>query len=355
MVTRRLESPASSPAKNPTISDVATLASVSKSTVSAVLNSKPTIKESTRREVLRVMAELKYRPSRSARRGFRPVAHRSISFVVKEALNPYYAEELRGIQEVAAERGYTIFMSSSDGQHDLERGIVEQCMERELDGLIITPIRNDDSDLTHLFDLKRNNIPFVLLEQVKGIRANLVDVDNVKASFEAVRHLIEQGHSRIVHFAGPNYSEHSRERAEGMRRAFSESHLVFGDAMLIRAGAAPEDGYRTGLEYFGAQRDNRPTAVTCYNDLVALGLLRALRELEISVPDEVSVVGFDDLRILEFFPLPLTTVHVPMYEMGKRAAEMLIRQIEARTEFPPEKVFLDAELMIRGSTRAPAM
>lgn len=353
MVARRFEIRGGASARNPTISDVATLAAVSKSTVSAVLNNKQAIKDSTRREVLRVMAALNYRPSRSARRGFRPVTRRCISFVLKEAQNPYYAEALRGIQEVAGEAGYVVFVSSSDGRHDLEHNIVEQCVERELGGLIITPIRDDDSDLSHLFDLKRNNIPFVLLEQVKGIRASLVDVDNVKASCEAAQHLITQGHARIVHFAGPQYSEHSRERVDGVRRAFSESHLVFDDAVVVHAGHSAEDGYRAGRVYFDAIGDARPTAVTCYNDLVALGLLRALRELGIAVPDDVSVVGFDDLRILDFFPLALTTVHVPIYEMGRRATEMLIRQIENQDESPPEKVFLDAALVIRGSTRAP--
>ncbi|HEY8485184.1 MAG TPA: LacI family DNA-binding transcriptional regulator [Longimicrobiales bacterium] len=337
--------------KKPTIVDVAARAGVSKSTVSAVINNKDVVSESTRRAVLQAIEELNYRPNPAARRGFRPLTSKSIHFIVKEAPNPYYAEALAGIQEVAGKKGYLVSVSSSDGRSELEKQIVEQCMEREVGGLIIAPIRDDDSDLSHIFELKRHNIPFVLLENVRGIRANLVDVDNVKASSEAVKYLIEQGHSRIVHFAGPRYSEHSQERAEGVRRAFSESHLVFDESMIVHAGDSPEDGYRTGLEYFRGKGKERPTAVTCYNDLVALGLLRALRELGIRVPEEVSVIGFDDLRILAYFPLALTTVHVPKYEMGKRAAEMLIRQIESSKELPVEKVLLEAKLMIRDSTR----
>jgi len=338
--------------KHPTISDVAALAGVSKSTVSAVLNNKK-IRETTRRAVLRVIEELNYRPSPSARRGFRPATGKSITFIVKEAPNPYYAEILLGIQQVAGDHGYLISVSSSEGSYEVERRIVEQCTEREVDGLIITPILSDDVDLSHLFELKRHGAPFVLLEEVRGIRAHLVDVDNVKASGEAVKFLIDQGHSLIVHFAGPKYSEHTQERADGVRRAFSESHLRFDEAMIVHAGASPEDGYRVGLEYFSARREDHPTAVTCYNDLVALGLLRALTELGIRVPEEVSVIGFDGLDLLDYFPLPLTTVRVPKYEMGKRAAEILIRQIESRTSSPaePEKVALKAELVVRASTR----
>jgi LacI family transcriptional regulator/LacI family repressor for deo operon, udp, cdd, tsx, nupC, and nupG len=336
--------------KNSTISDVAALAAVSKSTVSAVLNDRSTVKDSTRRTVLRAIDELNYRPSASARRGFRPAARRTISFLVKEAQNLYYMEVLGGIQEVADREGYLVSVFSSEGRYETEQRIVEQCMESEVDGLIVAPILNDDTDLSHVFELKRNRVPFVLLEDVRGIRAPLVDVENVRASAEAVRYLIGLGHSRIAHFTGPAYSQHSEERAAGVRRAFSESQLIFHESMIVPAGDAAPDGYRAGMEYFGSLEGERPTAVTCYNDLVAIGLLRALRELEIRVPEDISVIGFDDLLILDYFPIPLTTVHVPKYEMGKRAAEMLMQQIGSPRDFQVEKVFLDAELVLRAST-----
>lgn len=340
--------------KNPTITDVAELAGVSKSTVSAVLNNKSTIKDSTRRSVLRAIDELNYRPSASARRGFRPAEGKSLSFVVKEAQNPYYAEVLAGVQEVADREGYLVTVYSSEGRYELEHRIVERCMESETGGVIMAPILNDDTDLSHIFEMKRHRMPLVLLEDIRGVRANLVDVENVRASADAVRYLIELGHSRIVHFAGPDYSQHSQERAEGVRRAYSESHLSFHDSMVVPAGDAPEDGYRAARAYFGEGRAERATAVTCYNDLVALGVLKALRELGIAVPDEVSVIGFDDLAILDYFPLPLTTVRVPKREMGRRATELLIQQLESAREFPVEKVLLDAELVVRAST-APAV
>lgn len=334
-----------------TISDVAAHAGVSKSTVSAVLNDRSVVKDSTRRLVLRAIKELNYRPSPSARRGFRPVAVKTITFVVKEAQNPYYAEVLAGIREVVEAKGYLVTMSSSEGRHELEQRIVDQCLEREADGVIITPCLSGDADLSHIFELRRNHLPFALLEDVRGLRANLVDCDNVQASCEAVQHLIGLGHARIIHLAGPDYSQHSQERTEGVRRAFSESHLIFERSMIVPAGDSAEEGYRIGLEYFGKQGNDRPTAVTCYNDLVTLGLLRALRELGLRVPDDVSVVGFDDLEILRYYPLRLTTVHVPKYEMGRRAAELVMRQIESGEESPVEKVFLQAKLVVRESTR----
>jgi LacI family transcriptional regulator/LacI family repressor for deo operon, udp, cdd, tsx, nupC, and nupG len=170
-----------------------------------------------------------------------------------------------------------------------------------------------------------------------------------------VEFLIGQGHTRVVHFAGPAYSTHSEERVNGVRRACSGSRVIFTDADIVPAGAHIEDGYRAGLEYFrGRSVSDRPTAVTCYNDLVALGLCRALAELGIQVPADISVVGFDDLELLNYLPLPLTTVRIPKAEMGRIAAQLLIRQIESKESLPPQKTYLAAELVVRQSTSPPA-
>ncbi len=169
----------------------------------------------------------------------------------------------------------------------------------------------------------------------------------------AVQHLIAQGHERIVHFAGPPYSMHSGQRVEGVRRAFSETHLAFSDAFVVETGAHLEDGYEAGRAYFKeVALEERPTAVTCYNDLVAIGLLRALNELGLRVPEDISLIGHDDLDILEYLPQPLSSVRMPKFEMGRRAAEMLVRQTEVNRALAPEKLYLDAELILRASVVA---
>lgn len=336
--------------KNPTIADVAERANVSKATVSAVINDKGTVKKSTRRRVLKSIEELNYRPRASARRGFRSASTKSIGLVIKEADNPYYAEVAAGVREAVREKGYSIIISSSEGSYTSEQRVVDLLTSQDTDGLIITPVLDGEADLSHIFELKRRNVPFVLLEEVRGVQASLVDVDNVAASSKAVKHLIELGHEHIVHFAGPPYSMHSAERIEGVRRAFSESHLIFGDAFIVEAGAHLKDGYQAGLAYFeGLAAEDRPTAVTCYNDLVALGLLRALGELSIQVPEDISIIGHDDLEMLRYLPLSLSSVRMPKFEMGRRSAEILIRQMEANRALSPEKVYLDAELAIRDS------
>ncbi|HET7457889.1 MAG TPA: LacI family DNA-binding transcriptional regulator [Gemmatimonadaceae bacterium] len=340
-----------------TISDVATHAGVSKATVSAVLNGTGTVKQTTRDRVLAAAEALNYRPIHSGHRAAVARRDRCIALLIKEHDNPYYAAIIDGARACVASAGYTLLVVSTAGEYESERRAVEVLRAKDVDGLIVTPVLDEHADLGHYFELRRRNIPFVLLEEVRGLPASLVDVNNVEASRRAVEHLIALGHSRIVHFAGPAYSAHSRQRVDGVRHAYSGSRLVFGDDAVVPAGAHMEDGYRAALALFrsGGRRgaEARATAVTCYNDLVAVGVYRALRELGLRVPDDVSVVGFDDIPLCEYLACPLTTVRVPKFEMGETAARMLVEQIEAAEAIPPKKVFVDATLVVRASTAPP--
>ncbi len=334
-----------------TIRDVAERAGVSNATVSNVINEKGKVSESTRKDVLEAIEALNYRPNASAQRKLQSSGPKSIGLVVKEMHNPYFADVVIAAQEKANEEDYSIMLSSSEGNRDTEGQIVDLFVEKDVDGIVINPLLDRNADLTHLFDLKRRNIPFVMLEQVRGLQANIVDVDNVQAARELTAYLIELGHEDIVHFAGPEYSMHREERVEGFRRAFFDSQFVYSEDFIVEAGARLEQGYQTGLDYFrDRSAADRPTAVTCYNDQVAIGLLRALRELDVDVPGEVSVTGFDNIKTCEYGPVPLTTMGVPTIEMGRVAVEMVIRQVEASGKHEPETVNLQAELTVREST-----
>jgi LacI family transcriptional regulator len=341
------------PSNRATINDVAREAGVSKSSVSAVMNGRPGVSPPTRARVLEVMSRLNYRPSGAAIARSSSRKRRALGMVIKEMDNPYYTEVAIGARTEGRKHGYTLLVVSSEGDYEAEREAVELLCEQGVEGLILTPILTDDTDLSHLFELKRRNYPLVLLEEIRGLRASLVDIENVDASRQAVEHLMSLGHTRIVHFAGPEYSMHSTERLEGVHRAFSRSRQLLPDEAIVPAGAHLEDGYRTGLAYFrDLSEEERPTAVTCYNDLVALGLLRALGELGLRVPDDVSVIGYDDLAMLDYLPVPLSSVHVPKQEMGRRATELLIRQIESPDAVAPVREYLTGQLILRDSVRS---
>ena len=339
--------------KRATISDVARQAGVSKATVSAVLNNSGAVRAATRERVVAAMEQLNYRPAPAASRGVERAA-RSIGLIIREIDNPFFAEVVLGARSHAAQHGYALLVATSEGDYEAERRAVELLEASAVDGLIAMPVLDEQTDLSHFFELKRRNFPFVLLETVRGVRASLVDVDNVEAERRAVEHLIELGHTRLAHLAGPSYSLQTVERIDGIRRACSGSRLVFQDRDIVRAGAHLEDGYRAGLACFtGRAPHERPTGVTCYNDLVAVGLCRALAELGLRVPEDVSVVGFDDIPLAEYLPVPLTTIRVPKYRMGQIASEMLVRHIESPEVVPPQKFYVEAELVVRAST-APA-
>lgn len=342
--------------KRPTITDVATQAGVSKATVSAVLNASGSVRAPTRERVLTAVALLDYRPGARAAAGAAARAGgRSLGLLIREADNPYYADVVAGVRSVADAHGYTLLVVSSEGDYAAERCAVALLHDKDVDGLMLTPVLDDQADLSHIFDLRRRNYPFVLLEAVRGLPGNLVDVDTRRASCAAAEHLLDLGHTRLAHFAGPGYSLHTRERVDGVRRACSDASVRFTDAQVVPTGAHLADGYRAALAYFRELApDMRPTGVTCYNDLVAIGVCRALAELGLRTPEDVSVVGFDDIPLAEYLPVPLTTVRVPKREIGRLAAELLVAQIEAVAPVTPEKHLLETRLVVRASTRRPA-
>lgn len=343
--------------KRITISDVAEHAGVSTGTVSAVLNERDGVRDSTRQRVRHVMEELGYRPSSSARQlaglaesaALRPPG---IGIVIKEIDNPFYAEVVKGAGPELEDRGYVTLLSTSEGDYAKEGTAIDSLRNRSVKGVIIAPVLDTHADLSHLFMLRRSGFPFVLLETVLGLPTNAVSVDNVQASALAVRHLLDLGHERVVHFAGPTYTRHSQDRSLGFERAFSQSPLQFDPARVVPAGSRFEDGYEAGLAYFREHDGERPTAATCFNDLVALGLIRALSELGLRVPEDVSVVGFDDIPAASYLASPLTTVHVPQRELGRRAAEILADAIEDPSA-EPVTALLDASLVERTTTAPP--
>jgi LacI family transcriptional regulator len=340
--------------KKATIADVARLAQVSIGTVSAVINEKNIVKPETRAAVLEAVRELNYRPQGSARTLKHKDKERgSIGLLVRELDNPFYTAVASGVRQYASGKGYVVVISSSEGDHAYEERVTRNFAHSDRKGAVIAPVLEGSAEIEHLFRLRTINFPFVLLEDVRGIQANVVSIDNIKAMKMAMAYLIDNGHSKIVHFAGPAHASHTHERIDGFRRAYSESHFAYANEMIVPTGAHMENGYEKCLEYFrGRPRQDFPTAIVCYNDQVAMGVMAALLEMGIKVPDEISVVGNDDIPISRYIPTQLTTIRAPMFELGRRAAEILIDNIESPTPLPIQRIVLDAEFIPRDSTRS---
>ena len=338
--------------KRITIEDVAKRAGVSKGTVSAVINAKNSVKTATRNHILEVMKEMNFRPKGVARNLKNGSHDKSIGIIIKDLNYPFYTTIASGVKEYANSKGYSVFVTSSENDHECEKRFSYFFSAKDIKGIIIAPIIEGSSEIEHLFKLKMINYPFVLLEDVKGIQANVVAIDNLRAIKKAVKYLIDNGHKKIVHFAGPPQSSHTQERIEGFRHAFSERTLVFKKDMIVSVGSQYDESYDKTIEYFKNKKSaDYPSAIVCFNDQQALAVLAALKELKIKVPDDISIIGNDDIYYAKIYPVPLTTIKAPQSEIGQRAAEILIRNIESSSLLPIERVVLDTELVIRESTR----
>ncbi len=338
--------------KRITIEDVAERAGVSKGTVSAVINGKKSVKPATRDQILEVMKELNFRPKGMARNLKNGNQDKSIGIIVKDLNYPFYTSIATGAKEYANTKGYSVMVTSSEDDHECEKKLSHLFSTKDIKGAIIAPVVEGKSEIEHLFKLKMINYPFVLLEDVKGIQANVVAIDNIRAIKKAVKYLIDSGHTKIVHFAGPPQSSHTQERIEGFRHAFSESPLIFHSDLIVSIGSHYDESYSNALAYFkNRERGEYPTAVVCFNDQQALAVMSALKELNIRVPKDISIIGNDDIYYAKIYPIPLTTIKAPQYEIGRKAAEILIRNIESSVIIPVERVVLETEFVIRESTQ----
>jgi DNA-binding LacI/PurR family transcriptional regulator len=339
--------------KKVTIEDVAKQAEVSKGTVSAVINAKNTVKPATRDHILKIMKDMNFRPKGMARNLKNGSPDKSIGIIIKDLNYPFYTSIATGAKEYANSKGYAVIITSSENDHECEKKFTHLFSTKDIKGAIIAPLVEGTAEIEHLFKLKMINYPFVLLEDVKGIQANVVAIDNLKAIKKAVKYLIDNGHTKIVHFAGPLQSTHTQERIEGFRHAFSESPLVFNKEMIVYIGSRYDDSFTNTMKYFeNRDRENFPTAIVCFNDQQALAVITALKELNIRVPDDISIIGNDDIYYARWYPVPLTTIRAPQQEIGRKAAEILIRNIESPTILPNERVILETEFIIRESTKS---
>jgi LacI family transcriptional regulator len=339
--------------KKITIEDVAKKAGVSKGTVSAVINAKSSVKQSTREHILKVMKELNFRPKGVARNMKNGDRNKSIGIIIKDINYPFYTAIASGAKDYANKKGYAVVVTSSESDHENEKKLTHLFSTKDIKGTIIAPVIEGTAEIEHLFQLKMINYPFVLLEDVSGIQSNVVTIDNLQAIKKAVKYLIDNGHQKIVHFAGPADSYHTVERIEGFRHAFSERTLAFNKKMIVPIGSQYDESHKGALRYFkGRKTSDYPTAIVCFNDQQAFAVMAALQELGIKVPDDVSIIGNDDIYYAKIYPVPLTTIRAPQHEIGRMAAEILIDNIESTKVLPNKRVLLETELIIRKSSKA---
>ncbi len=328
------------------IKDVALHASVSVTTVSHVVNGTRFVSEVARQRVEAAVRELGYVPSAVAR-SLKHNTTRTFGMVIPNNSNPYFAEIIQGVEARSFAAGYNVILCNSNDDPERQAAYLRVLAEKRIDGLIFVVT---GSDAVVRATLGGINTPLVLLDrEVSGVSSDLVEVNHVLGSQMATEHLLELGHPRVACISGPPGLSPSSQRRAGWKDALEKAGVERKESDLARGDFTARGGYLAMQTLL--KRRPRPTAVFACNDLMAVGALTAAREAGIAVPQQLSIVGFDDIELAAFSAPPLTTVAQPKLEIGTLAAELLLERVSAsRSE--SRRVILDPKIKVRGTTAA---
>ncbi|MGB9821470.1 MAG: LacI family DNA-binding transcriptional regulator [Pseudothermotoga sp.] len=328
-----------------TIKDVARLSNVSIATVSRVLNGNDRVSEETRKKVLRAIKELGYKP----RYNYSPDGSllRTVGVLMPDLGGYHYSEILSGIEEFAYRNDFDVMTSLTRGFPDREKKHLNEYFNRKVDGLIICTMKGEDENLQKFL---QSGVPVVLVDSGVGeLRVDSVNIDNFSAAYHVMKYLYEKHHTRILYIPGPKNVYASSERERGIEK-FIASHPDAEVFISAIRGFQPETGYEAVKKHL-KKNGKDFSAVFCVNDYAALGVLTVLYEEGLKVPDDVSVVGFDDAPYAPYLLPPLTTVSQPRWEMGRIAASMLIDKLNNPTKNIYKTVVLPAHIVERSSTK----
>ncbi|QHZ54816.1 LacI family transcriptional regulator [Brevibacillus sp. NSP2.1] len=331
----------------PTIYDVAKEAGVSTATVSKVINNTGKIGDKTKEKVLRVMEQLNYQPKTVASAPRGKLSH-SIGLLIPDLANPFFAEFARSIEDCGRELGYSILICSTDFQKANELKHSAFLIDKKVDGIIIISGSQDESFIKELLD---KQIPTVIVnkELTTPLPIDSVSVDDFIGGYEATKHLLELGHRRICTIQLGELLL-GKERLRGYKHALEEFEVKYEKTLTFFSSpnATIEESKQISLEILSAPQ--RPTAIFAGNDILALGVIHAAMELGLSIPDDLSVIGFDNTVLSAMSNPPLTTMAQSIQDMGRLSINLLLEEIKGMQR-NKQKIQLRPELVVRRSTR----
>jgi LacI family transcriptional regulator len=335
-------------ASSMTIRDVARLAGVSSMTVSRVINGSERVSPATRQRVEAAIDELGYVPSRLARGLIRQKTG-TLALIVPDVANPFFTLVVRGAEEVARRADYRLLLCDTRSDLELEREVIEELLAHRVEGIAIAPV--SDRSRTHLRRLAKFGVPFVLIDRtVEGVDSDLIVGDNEGGARRLVTHLLELGHRRIGLIVEADDVSTARHRRQGYESALAAAGVPVDESLIVRANADPSGGFD------GTRRlltlDERPTAVFAVNNLVALGVIEAVRDAGLEVPDDVALVCFDDIEYASRMYPFLTVMAQPAETLGSLGTQLLLERIDGRARARGRSVVLSAQFIVRKSCGA---
>lgn len=329
-----------------TIRDVATETGYSINTVSRALNDKAEIRPATKEKILAAAARLGYRANRLAK-GLRSNKTGTIGVVVTDVANPFFSALVKAMARAARELDYSIILQDSDEDYAGEEEAIRVLLAEQVDGILITPVQSARDTIERLYQAQ---IPLVLVGRYfDDLDTNYVVPDDHRGGYMATNHLLEQGVRRIAMVNGPFHISSARERHEGYAEAHRRWSLPTDGALIVDGALTVEDGLALGRTVL--ERTPPPEAIVAYSDFVAFGVMQAVREAGLSIPGDIAVVGFDDVRMSSCLQVPLTTVRSPKDDLGRQAVSILAEELGTAGEGATKKRKLPVSLVIRESSQ----
>ncbi|HET9306137.1 MAG TPA: LacI family DNA-binding transcriptional regulator [Candidatus Sulfotelmatobacter sp.] len=326
-----------------TMRQIAQRAKVSIGTVSHVINDTATVREKLRERVLEAIRSLGYQPSQLAR-GLRRNQTSMLVMIIPDVTNPFFPAVIRGVEDVAYKSSLRLVLCNTDNDPRKELSYLNEMRAYRPAGWLVIP--SVDSEIANHFRADAGPPVVCLDRQPSGWRGDVALVANEEGAYKATCHLLRMGHRQLAVITGPLHLANAVERLEGFKRALAEAKVHLEPDYIQEARFERESGYQAAIRLL--RMLPRPTGIFACNDLMALGVFLAARELGLRCPEDVSIVGFDNLDFAEFTAPALTTVHQPGYQLGTAAARLLLERMNGSTH-PAKKIVLPSELKIRNS------
>ena len=331
------------------LKDIALRAGVSIMTVSKALRDAPDISTATTARIKLLAQQMGYVPDSTAQ-GLRSRTTRLFGLVISAMTNPIFARVVLAIEEQAYQLGYEVILVHTLGQPDREANAIRRLLSRRVDGLFISPVYRMEPTAPIYQELLRRGTPTVILGHLARFCSTFVNVetDDIAASYAMTQHLLKLGHKRIALLSGPPVSPWSQERFEGFRHALREADIEVDDKLVYHAGSTIEEGEKAALQMLN--ESCQATAVQAVNDLVAIGAANVFLNQGLKIPQDLSIAGFGNVLVAEYYRVPLTTVRQPKHRMGTMAMEAMLKLLRGER---PEPKRLPAEIVVRASTGPP--
>ena len=307
--------------------DIASLCGISRTVVSRVLNNKASryrISEDTKNKILKIAKKLNYQPNQLAL-ALKLGRTNTIGLIVSDITNPFFSTIAKCIENCLNQMGYSLIICNSDEKHEKEKGYLSLLRQKKVDGIIISPTQNSSHDIKKLL---QERYPFVLIDRcIPGIKTNCVVVDNKKGAYDLTKYLIDRGHCFVAHIAGIKGTYTTSERLEGYKQALKESRLRYEERLVIHTDFSIAKGYKAARDLL-SQKIKKPTAIFCANNKLTVGALQVVLNMKLKIPDDVEIVGFDEIEMCRLFQFPFAFIQQPAEEIGRKAVEILLGQLK---------------------------